>query len=219
MADPWLLKTVSAPVPAHGDLVLQVPGAVQPVTARAAGNVTFTAAGLSLLLAPADHPTGPPPAPAPSATASPAPSATASPAPMRLGCTLNPGQTATLATVPVVATAGPAAPTPRTLPLGTSPPGSGKSAPGGNFSGTTKQFTLKDATTGTVIACKSSSMSGTIKFGQQLPTAGIGSISSVTVLTCTGPGGKTFTVTTSASAGHPWLLNAQSFDTTTNRPR
>ena len=57
--------------------------------------------------------------PAPSATASPAPSATASPAPMRLACTLNPGQTATLATVPVVATAGPAAAAPhppRALP-------------------------------------------------------------------------------------------------------
>ena len=213
VADPWLLKTVSAPVPSHGDLVLQVPGAVQPVTARAAGNVTFTAAGLSLLLAPqiTDGTTA---SPAPS-TASPAPSATASPAPMRLGCTLNPGQTGTLATIPVVATFGPPAPTPH-LAAGHFTTGLWESAPGGNFSGTTKRFTLKDDATGTVITCKSSSMSGTAKAGQQVSPAGILSISSVVVQTCTVPGGKTFTVTTPASVGHPWLLNAQSFDPTLN---
>jgi hypothetical protein len=235
MADPWLLKTVSAPVPAHDDLVLQVPGAVQPVAARAAGNVTFTAADLSLLLAPQitheSTATQAPSAtaiPAPSATASPAPSATTSPAtspttspaPMRLSCTLNPGQTATLATVPVVATAGPAAAPPQT-PNGHFLTGLWQSAPGGSFSGKTgktKQVTLKDAATGAVIACASSIISGTFKFGQQLPPAGLASFSSVTLLTCTGPGGKTFTVTTSASASHPWLLNGQSFDPTTSVP-
>ena len=243
VADSWLLKTVSATVPARGSLVVQVPGAVQPVTERATGNLTFTAAGLSVLLAPQvkDGTTTTPPSatasPAPSSTASPAasasspaattaasqapsatpspPSATASPAPVRLACTLNPGQTGTLATVPVVAaTAGPATAAPRTA-NGHFLTGLWQAAPGGNISGTAKKFTLTDATTGTVIACKSSTMSGAIKFGQQLATAGLGSISSVTVLTCTGPGGKTFTVTTSASASHPWLLNAQSWDATT----
>jgi len=38
-------SAVSAPVPSNGNLVLQVPGAVQPVTEPAAGNVTFTAVG------------------------------------------------------------------------------------------------------------------------------------------------------------------------------
>jgi hypothetical protein len=232
VADPWLLKTVSAPVPAHGDLVLQVPGAVQPVTAHAAGNVTFTAAGLSLLLAPrithgataspATSATATPapsaiPSPAPSATASPAPSATASPALMRLSCTINPGQTATLATVPVVATAGPAAAATQTA-NGHFLTGLWQSAPGGSFSGTTKRVTLTDAATGTVIACTSSTISGTFKFAQQLPAVGLASFSSVTLLTCTGPGGKTFTVTTSASADHPWLLNGQSFDQATSVP-
>jgi hypothetical protein len=216
-----------------------VPGAVQPVTARAAGNLTFTAAGLSVQLAPqikdgtTTTPLSATASPAPSSTASPAaspaspaastaasqapsatpspPSATASPAPVRLACTLNPGQTGTLATVPVVATGAPVAAAPRTT-NGHFLTGLWQAAPGGNVSGTAKQFTLKDATTGTVIACKSSTISGAIKFGQQLAKAGIGSFSSVTMLTCTGPGGKTFTVTTSASASHPWLLNAQSWD-------
>ena len=222
VADSWLLKTVSATVPARGSLVVQVPGAVQPVTERATGNLTFTAAGLSVLLAPQvkDGTTTTPPSatasPAPGTTASP-PSTAASPAPMRLACTLNPGETTTLATVPVVATAGPAAVTPHTT-NGHFLTGLWQSAPGGSFSGTTKQLTLKDAATDTVIACTSSSMTGTFKFGQQLPPAGLASFSSVTLLTCTGPGGKTFTVKTSASASHPWLLNGQSFDGTTNVP-
>ena len=68
-------------------------------------------------------PTGPPPAPhpAPPPARHPAPPPARHPAPppprapMRLGCVLNPGQTATLATVPVVAAAGPAAAAPRTF--------------------------------------------------------------------------------------------------------
>jgi hypothetical protein len=222
VADHWLLKTVTAPVPSHGNMVLQVPGAVQPVTERAAGNVTFTAAGLSLLLAPqiTDGTTASPApstaaSPAPSTAADPAPSTAASPAPIHLTCTLNPGQTATLARLPVVATAGPAAAAPH-LAAGHFTTGLWESAPGGSFSGTTKHVTLKDDATGTVITCASSSMSGTAKAGQQVPPAGIGSIPSVTVQTCTGPGGKSFTIATSASASHPWLLNAQSFAPTLN---
>jgi hypothetical protein len=247
VADSWLLKTVSAPVPSRGSLVVQVPGAVQPVTARAAGNLTFTAAGLSVQLAPQikeETAASPPPsttasppsttasppsttasppsatASPPSATASPPPSATASRAPVRLACTLNPGQTGTLATVPAVAKAGTAAAAPRTT-NGHFLTGLWQAAPGGSFSGKTgktQQVALKDDATGTVIACTSSKMTGTFKFGQQLAPAGIASFSSVTMLTCTGPGGKTFTVTTSASATHPWLLNGQSIDLTSSVP-
>lgn len=198
-ADPWLLKTVSAALPSHGDLPLRMTGVVQPITEETAGNATFTAAGLSLLITPRTS----------------GGAAATMPATTRLDCTLNPGQTSTLATVPVVAAAtGGAAAAPATA-AGHFLNGSWQAAPGGTISGKGKQVTLKDATTGTAITCTSSSASGTVKFGQQLRPAGIGSLSSVTMLTCTGPGGRTFTVATSASASHPWLLNAQSWDATT----
>jgi hypothetical protein len=202
-ADRWVLKTVSTALPSRGDLPLRVTGAVQPVTEAAAGNARFTAAGLSLLLTPRT----------PSGAAATMPGTT------RLDCTLNPGQTTTLATVPVVAAAaGGAAAAPATA-AGHFLNGSWQAAPGGNISGTAKQVTLKDGTTGTVITCTSSSVSGTVKFGQQLRSAGIGSFSSVTMLKCTGPGSRTFTVATSASASHPWLLNAQSWDATTTNTK
>jgi len=198
-SDPWILKTVSAAVPSRGDLALRMTGAVQPVTGAAAGNATFTAAGLSLLLTPRTV----------SGTAATMPATT------RLECTLNPGQTTTLATVPVVAATGGTRAAPATAAAGHFLTGLWQSSPGGRLSATTpkkKVVTLKDAATGTVIACTSSAMSGTSKFGQQVSPSGIGSFSSVTLVTCTGPGGKTFTIATSASASHPWLLNGRSFD-------
>jgi hypothetical protein len=196
VADRWLLKTVSAALSSRGDLPLRMTGAVQPVPAAAAGNITFTAPGLSLLLTPR--------------TASG--SAATMPATTRLECTLNPGQTATLATVPVAAaTGGTAAAAPRNA-AGHFLSGLWQSAPGGNISGKAKKVTLTDTATGTAIACAPSVMSGTFRFGQQLPLAGIGSFSSVTLETCTGPGGTKFTVATSASTSHPWLVSAQSFD-------
>jgi len=206
-ADQWLLKAVSATLPSPGDLPVRMTGAVRPVTELTAGNATFTAAGLSLLLTPR--------------TASGA--AATMPAATRLNCTLNPGQTATLATVPVAPASGRAPPAPASSRAPRAPAASAgqfsnqiwQAAPGGNISGKGKRVVLTDAATGTVIACTSSSVSGTVKFGQQLRAAGIGSFSSVTMLTCTGPGSRTFTITTSASASRPWLLNAQSWDQAT----
>jgi hypothetical protein len=198
VADRWLLKTVSATLPSRGDVPLRLTGAVRPVTEAAAGNATFTAAGLSLLFTP--H------------TSSGA--AATIPATTRLDCTLNPGQTSTLATLPVVASGRPATAAARNA-AGHFLSGLWQSAPGGNVSAKAKKVTLTDTATGTVIACAPSAMSGTFKFGQQLPLAGIGSFSSVTLETCTGSGGTKFTVATSASASHPWLLNAQSWDATT----
>ncbi len=55
-----------------------------------------------------------------------------------------------------------------------------------------------------------------MKFGRDLPGAGIASLTSVTFSKCSGPGGSTFTVTASASTGTPWLLNAQSFNPALN---
>jgi hypothetical protein len=196
-ADPWAVKAASATVPSQGGLALHLPATVRPVTEVKAGNAAFAVPDLSLLLAPQT-----------------ARGATAAPAAMRLDCTLDPGQPATLATVPVLAAARGATAAPATA-AGHFLTGLWQSAPGGNVTGKSKKVTLKDTTTGTVISCTSSSIGGTFKFGQQLAKAGIGSVSSVTVLTCTGPGGRTFTITSAASASHPWLLNAQSWDATT----
>lgn len=196
VADPWTVKAASAAVPSRGRLVLHAPATVRPVTEAKPGNAAFTATGLSLLLAPHARQ-----------------NAAAASAPIRLACTLNPGQTATLATVPVLATSSnAAAPAPAAGHFLT---GLWQSAPGGKVTGKSKKVTLTDTTTGTVISCTSSSISGGFKSGQQVAPAGIGAFSSVTLLACTGPGGKTFTVTTTASASHPWLLDAQSWNSTT----
>ena len=85
VSQPWpgqLAKPV--PIPGVGHLLLQATGAVRPVTPTSPGTVTFTAAGLALILTPRK------------ADGSPA-----SPAPLKVACTLNRGQNATLATVPV----------------------------------------------------------------------------------------------------------------------
>ena len=95
------------PISGAGHLLLQATGAVPPVTLTSPGTATFTAAGLALVLTPSK------------ADGSPA-----SPAPLMVACTLNPGQNATLATVPVTdASAQPGAlrrPIPATTPT---PPG------------------------------------------------------------------------------------------------
>lgn len=199
VTDPWFLAAVSAPVPSAGDLVLHIPGSVAPVIENAAGSVTFAATGLSLLLAPHSA----------AATSTPAASGgTSALAATRLACTLNPGQAATLATVPVTVAPGhgAAASTSQTL---------WEVDPGGSFSGTATAATLADASTRTRITCASAAMSGTLKSGRDLPAAGIGSMTSVTFSKCKGSGGQTFSVTTSASSSHPWLLNVQAYDPAT----
>jgi len=80
--------------------------------------------------------------------------------------------------------------------------------PGGAITGTSGTTTLKDTSTGSVLTCKSSKATGTVKSGSGLSGTGIGSIKTATFSTCTGPLGLTFTVTT----GHlPWHLNAVSY--------
>lgn len=101
------LAAPAVPVPAKGSMALIASGAVPPVTAAAPGDVTFTAAGLSLALT-LKHAGG-------TATMS---------AVMRVRCTLTPGQDATLATVPVAA--APGTPAPRTGQAS-------KAGPGTNF--------------------------------------------------------------------------------------
>lgn len=68
-------------------------------------------------------------------------------------------------------------------------------SPGGNFTAKSGTTTLKDPTTGTTLACKSSG-------------AGLGSVSSLSFSSCTGPLGLTFTV---KSSHLPWKLNGVSY--------
>jgi hypothetical protein len=100
------LAAPAVPVPAKGSMTLTTSGAAPPVTA-APGEVTFTAAGLSLAL-----------------TLQRADGTVTTSAVMRVWCTLTPGQAATLATVPVAPAPGAAAP--RTGPAS-------KAGPGTNF--------------------------------------------------------------------------------------
>jgi hypothetical protein len=215
LADPWLLSAGSPPVPPAGSLMLHVRGAVQPVIVRTPGDITFTAGGLSLRLTP-HTPSRPAPGPAATSPAAPRPApnrpaatapAAPSPAGVHLDCTLDPGQSATLATVPVTAAIGHSAARPaKAGPL------LWQAAPGGSFSGSGGPATLQDVATGTVVRCKTSATTGTMKFGRDLPGAGIASLTSVTFSKCSGPGGRTFAVTASASTGTPWLLNAQTYN-------
>jgi hypothetical protein len=84
--------------------------------------------------------------------------------------------------------------------------------PGGAVTGTSGTTTLKDTKTGNSLTCKSSSTKATLKKGSGLAGAGIGSITSVTFTTCTGPLMLTFTV---KSNDLPWKLNAVSYNKTT----
>lgn len=184
--------------------MLPLRGAVQPVVVRAFGDITFTAVGLSLRLTP--HTLS---SPATSARLSSTSVAATTPAGVRLNCTLDRGQSARLATVPVTAAIGhrPATPAKASKFLW-------QASQGGSFKGK-GPAKLQDGATGTVVTCKTSATSGTMKFGRDLPGAGIASLTSVTFSTCSGPGGKDFTVTASASTGTPWLLNAQSYNPAT----
>jgi hypothetical protein len=82
--------------------------------------------------------------------------------------------------------------------------------PGGAVTGSAGTTTLKDTNTGNTLSCASSATKATLKSGSG-KTNPIGKITSVTFSNCTGPGGLTFTVTTSASSTNPWKLNATSF--------
>jgi hypothetical protein len=80
--------------------------------------------------------------------------------------------------------------------------------PGGAITAKAGTTTLKDTKTGSTLTCKSSSGKGKVKSGKGLPGAGIGSITTLSFSTCTGPLGLTFTVKTTH---FPWHLNAVSF--------
>jgi hypothetical protein len=95
-------------------------------------------------------------------------------------------------------------------------------SPGGSITGTAGTTTLKDTTSGTSLSCTSAKASGTLKKGSGLSGTDIGTITSTTFSTCTGPLGITFTVkqvgtwdiNATASSGGVTTGNISSVDAT-----
>jgi hypothetical protein len=84
--------------------------------------------------------------------------------------------------------------------------------PGGAVTATTGPVVIKDASTGSLVTCSSATIKATLKAGTGLPGAGIGSLSSVALGTCTGPLGITFTM----KLNHlPYRLSATSYHAST----
>ncbi len=79
-------------------------------------------------------------------------------------------------------------------------------SPGGSYSGSAGTTTLSDTTTGNALTCKSATAAGTLKSGSGLSGTDIGTITSTSFTSCTGPLGLTFTVKQSGT----WNLNITS---------
>jgi hypothetical protein len=86
-------------------------------------------------------------------------------------------------------------------------------SPGGSYtaplsSGAT--FVIQDGVTGTTVTCASSAIAGTLTAGSS-QYGDLGTITSVSPGTCTGPGGSTYTVATNASSAAPWTVGAVAY--------
>jgi hypothetical protein len=84
--------------------------------------------------------------------------------------------------------------------------------PGGAVTSKSGLVFIKDASTGSLVTCPSSTIEATLKSGTGLPGAGIGSISSFTFATCSGPLNFMYTLTLSHL---PYALNATSYNAST----
>jgi len=84
--------------------------------------------------------------------------------------------------------------------------------PGGAITAKAGVTTLKDTNTGSVLTCKTSSSSGTLKSGSGIAGTNLGSITKLSFTTCTGPLSLTFTV---SNSGFPWTLSGTAFNATT----
>jgi hypothetical protein len=80
--------------------------------------------------------------------------------------------------------------------------------PGGAIQAMSTRFTFTDTTTGNVTVCRSSAASGTLKSGSGLPGSHAGSLSAVSILTCSGPAGPRYTL---KPGGLPWHVNFSSY--------
>ena len=81
--------------------------------------------------------------------------------------------------------------------------------PGGAITATSGRIGLKDTKTGTVISCASSTAGGTLRSGSGLPGADAGSLSAVSFIHCTAPGGPNDTL---QPGGLPWHVNFSSYN-------
>jgi len=84
--------------------------------------------------------------------------------------------------------------------------------PGGSVSLMSGRLTVRDTSTGTVLVCTSSHVSGTLKHGGGLSGTGIGSVTSGSFTHCNGPIWLPFTLT---ATGLPWHVNLTSYNATT----
>lgn len=81
-------------------------------------------------------------------------------------------------------------------------------SPGGSITATSGTAVLTDTRTGASLSCAASSLAGSLKSGSGLSGTGIGSITAFSLSSCTGPGGLTYTAT---SSSFPWQINALSY--------
>ena len=89
--------------------------------------------------------------------------------------------------------------------------------PGGSWtaplsSGAT--FVIQDGVTGTTVTCVSSAIAGAFTAGSG-QSGNLGTVTSVSPGTCTGPGGSTYTVATNASSAGPWGVGAVGYNAST----
>jgi hypothetical protein len=81
--------------------------------------------------------------------------------------------------------------------------------PGGAIHAMATRFTFTDTTTGTVTVCRSSATTGKLKNGSGLPGSHAGSLSAVSILTCSGAAGPTYKL---QPGGLPWAMNFSSYN-------
>jgi hypothetical protein len=85
-------------------------------------------------------------------------------------------------------------------------------SPGGAITAKAGTTTLTDTKTGSVLTCKSSASTATLKKGHGIAGTSLGSISKLTFSSCVGPLGLSFTVTNS---GFPWTLSGSAYNSST----
>jgi hypothetical protein len=81
--------------------------------------------------------------------------------------------------------------------------------PGGNISASAGVTKLTDTNTGSVLSCKTSTSTGTLKSGSGISGTNLGSIKTLKFNTCMGPLGLVFTV---SNSGFPWTLHGTAFN-------
>jgi len=87
-------------------------------------------------------------------------------------------------------------------------------SPGGSYTGPLSSgatFVIQDGVIGTTVTCVSSTLAGTLAAGSGL-SGNLGTVTSVSPGTCTGPGGSTYALATNASSADPWAVAAVGYN-------